>query len=59
MRYQSTQDGGPAASLAGEDGLQGLNLLLVGPLVKIEADRPATLKSIAGHTNVPHYVQAI
>jgi hypothetical protein len=47
MGYQPADGGGPAASLAGEDGPQSLCLLLVRPLVKIEANSQTTLKKIA------------
>jgi hypothetical protein len=33
IRDQPAQDGWPAASLPGEDAPQGLDLLLVGPLI--------------------------
>src|SRR5205809_2537825 len=56
---QPAQGGEPAASLAGEDGSQGLDLLLGRALVKIDARGPVALPEIAWHTYVLHQVQAI
>src|SRR5919108_2473572 len=56
---QPAQAGEPAASLAGEDGSQGLDLLRGRALVQIVARGPVALPEIAWHTHVLHQVQAI
>src|SRR5438093_931744 len=59
LSNQPAQDGKPASSLAGEDGAQDLGLLLGSLLVQIDAQRPATLKGIAGNPKVQHKAQTI
>src|SRR4030095_11887800 len=59
MPDQPALGGEQAASPAGEDGSQGLDLLRGATLVQIVARGPVALPEIAWHTHVLHQVQAI